>query len=91
MTSLTNNLNGKFISVVNTNIVLHFLGSKYSKSDSSFSQTNEQIERLSEIIFTVSVKVILQLMMLPKIFVSFAVYLITNAGSDAFQLPFPMW
>lgn len=66
-------------------------GCKYRKSEAFFFKISEQIEQLSEIIFAVFVKVILQCIMLPKCFASFGIYYITDAGSDSFQLPFPTW
>lgn len=67
------------------------LGSKYPKSRKLFRKMSRQIDRLSEIVFTLLVKIGLQLIILTICAVSFASYFGTDAGSDAFQLSFPMW
>lgn len=66
-------------------------GQNDPKSMALFSKTNQQVERFSEIIYMLGMKVILQCVMLPKIIVSYAIYFITDSGSDAFQLPIPLW
>lgn len=42
-------------------------------------------------VFTVVMKIAVQIVVLPKCFVSFVVYFGTDAGSDSFQLPYPIW
>lgn len=68
-----------------------FLGCKYPKSEALFFKANQQVEQLSQIIFTALVKVALQLFMLPKFIVSYVVYVTTDTGSESFQLPVPFW
>lgn len=68
-----------------------FLGSKDPKSKRFFMKTNRQIERLSETVFIVLVKITRQFVITPKFIVSFATYLITDSGKDSFQLPLPLW
>lgn len=68
-----------------------FPGSKYPKSEALFFKANQQVEQLSQIIFTALVKVALQLFMLPKFIVSYVVYVTTDTKSESFQLPFPFW
>lgn len=75
----------------NNNSCVRFLGCKFPKPRTFFFKTNAKIERLSKIVFTVVVKIIVQFVMVPKCIVSFAVYLTTDAGSDSFELPIPMW
>lgn len=72
-------------------IECNFLGRKHPKSEALFLKTSWQIERLTEIVFTVFVKILLQCLMLPKCIVSFAAYFITESGNDSFQLPVPFW
>lgn len=69
----------------------HILGCKYPKSRRFFLKTNRQAERLSEIVFTVVVKICVQLTILPKFVASLCVYFFTDAGRDSFQLPLPIW
>lgn len=68
-----------------------FLGFKYPKSKAFFLKTNRQVERLSEIIFMLIMKIGLPGFMLPKCIVSLTVYIRTDTGRDAFELPIPMW
>lgn len=72
-------------------VCILFLGCKYPQSKRFFSTTRHQIERSSEIIFVVIVKIALQCLILPKCVVSFAVYFITDSGRDSFELPLPLW
>lgn len=67
------------------------LGCKYPKSRRFFWKINRQVERLSETIFTVVMKTVVQILILPKCVVSFATYLISDLASDSFQLPIPLW
>lgn len=48
-------------------------------------------DSLSEIIFMIVMNIALQSYVIPIFIISFGVYFITDSGSDAFQLPFPMW
>lgn len=64
---------------------------KYPESRASILKTNQQVERLTEIIFTLVMKISLQLQMLPKSIACYAVYFMTESGSDSFDLPFPVW
>lgn len=67
------------------------LGCKYRQSKALFLKTTQQVEQMSEFFFMLTVKVTLQLVLLPKVVVSFGTYFITDAGNDSFQLPYPMW
>lgn len=64
---------------------------KYPESKALFSKTNQQVERLSEFIFMLTVKLTPQLVILPKFIVSFGNYFFTDSRSDSFQLPIPLW
>lgn len=66
-------------------------GCKYRKSEAFFFKTNQQVERLSEVVFTLLVKIALQCLMLPKCIVSFGTYFATDSGNDSFELPVPLW
>lgn len=66
-------------------------GCKYAKSKQFFLKTNRQVERLSEIVITLIVKIVVQIMMLPKAIISFATYFATGSGSESFEIPYPMW
>lgn len=72
-------------------IKLCILGCKHPKSLAHFSRTNEQIEKLTELVFMLVVEIFLQLVMLPRCIVSFIVYFVTDSGCDSFELPLPMW
>lgn len=67
------------------------LGCKYPQSEEFFMKTNRQVDRLTELIFIVLVKIGLQCIMLSKAVVCFGIYFTTDSGSDSFDLPFPMW
>lgn len=69
----------------------YILGSKYQKSEASFLKVNRQVEQLCGMVFTVAMKIFLQLIMLPKCIASFAIYFYTDAGIDSFELPYPLW
>lgn len=74
-----------------TEIILWVLGYAYPKSDALFLKTNLQVEQLCEFIFTLLVKILLQIVMLPKCIGSFGVYFFTDSGRDSFELPIPSW
>lgn len=85
-------LNFKWCKIIRrVKLELFVPGNKYPKSKRFFLKTNRQVERLSEIVFTVVMKVFLQCFLFPKCVVSFGVYFFTDSGRDSFQLPFPMW
>lgn len=70
---------------------LSILGWNIPKSRRFFLKRGRRTERLSEMIFMVVMKILVQLVMLPKIITSYCVYFLTDLGSDSFQLPLPMW
>lgn len=67
------------------------LGCAHPKSRRFLLLVRQQVEQLSEIVFTAMLKVALQCFILPPCVVSFGVYIFTDAGTEAFQLPLPMW
>lgn len=67
------------------------LGRKYPKSMKLFMETSRRVERVCAIVFMVIMKIIVQFIMLPKCTVSFGIYFLTEAGSDSFELPYPLW
>lgn len=71
--------------------VLKISGCKYLNSKRFFVKANRQVERSSEIIFTLLMKIALQCYMLPKCVVSFGAYFFIDLGGESFQLPLPMW
>lgn len=73
------------------NLNFYDLGRKYAKSEALFFETSQQVERLSEIVFTVLMKVAVPCFILPKCIVIFVVYFTTDLESDLFQLPYPLW
>lgn len=52
---------------------------------------NQLVEKLSEIICSVGVKLVAPGIILPKVIFSYFIYFTTDAGSAAFGLPLPMW
>lgn len=66
-------------------------GSEYPKSKIFFLKTQQQVERSSEKVFRIIMKILLKLFLLPKCVVSFVNYLITDSGCDSFDLPVPFW
>lgn len=69
----------------------NFLGCKHPKSRRFFLETNQKMERLSEMVFTV-VKIALHCYTLPTCIFSFITYFIVDdSENDSFQLPYSMW
>ena len=69
-----------------------FLGCrKRLKSRLLFFETNRKVEKLSEMIVFVIMKIALQCSILPKCIASIVDYFITDLGRDSFELPFPFW
>lgn len=67
------------------------LGRKYPKSMKLFMEANQRAERVTEIVFTVVMKIAVQFIMLPKCIASFGSYFLTDSGSNSFELPYPLW
>lgn len=67
------------------------LGAKYPKSKKFLMKTVQQIELVGEMSYLLMIKILLQLVMLPKCIVSYCAYFISDSGRDSFQLPYPFW
>lgn len=82
----------RFIVNKSNQIKYIFLGSQISQlSKALFCNASKIIEKSNGIISFVSVKIVLQCLMLPKFIVSSIVYFTTDLGSDSLVLPIPMW
>lgn len=68
-----------------------FLESENRVSDALFCNLIKQVDKLTEIISFLFMKVLLQCFMLPKLIISCVFYLTSDFGSDSFVLPVPMW
>lgn len=68
-----------------------FSGCKYPQSRTFFLKINQQVERLSELIFMWVMKILLPFEVLPKSLACFGIYFLTDVGRDSFELPFPIW
>lgn len=68
-----------------------FLGSTNSISKVKYDEINEFVEKLSKIIYFVVMKVSVLVFAMPRdSFCSF-VYITSDLGPNAFELPFPIW
>lgn len=67
------------------------LGCECAKSEALFLKSSQQVEQMCKIIFVLVVKIALQCYMLPNCAVSYGIYLLTDSGSNSFQLPVPFW
>lgn len=54
-------------------------------------KTSQQVERSSEIVFMMVLKIALPLLLLPAFIASCGNYFLANMGNNSFQLPVPMW
>ena len=66
-------------------------GLKYPASKVMHEEANDFVEKLSEIICFIMIKLGVPTFILPKVIYSFFVYFTTDAGGDAFELPYPVW
>lgn len=67
------------------------LGAKNPSSKLLFDKTCRKVEKWSEIIFLWMVKITPIAWLSPKVIISFFLYLTTDLGNDALELPSPMW
>lgn len=76
-----------------TNLLIYQIvaGHKYPKSRRFFFKITRQVELLSRIVFTLVMKMVLQIVMLPKCIASYGAYFTTDLGSESFELPAPLW
>lgn len=56
-----------------------------------YEKTNQEIEKWSEIVYFLTVKVTVICLILPRFMVSNFLYFTTNLGADAFELPIITW
>lgn len=61
------------------------------KSKRKYEKTNRNMEKWSEIVYFLTVKVTVVCLIGPRFVVSFFVYFTTNLGADAFELPILTW
>lgn len=66
-----------------------FSGQKYPEAKRMYVKTNHQIEKWCNIIYTITIKLFVPILLLPKFIASFFFYFTTELGGDAFELPFP--
>lgn len=62
-----------------------------AKSCEMYEKTVRFVEKLSETMYVVMIKLLLPTLLLPKAILSYFIYFTTDAGSAAFQLPLPTW
>lgn len=67
------------------------LGHDYPASMALYTKTNEKVEKVTELIYLVVVKVTPVCVVFPKFLASLNLYLTTDLGNDALELPLPMW
>lgn len=70
---------------------MNILGSKNPSTKQLYDNTNRKVEKWSEFIFLVMVKVTPIAWLLPKVIISLFLYLTTDLGNNALELPSPMW
>lgn len=70
---------------------MHFSVSKNPTSKANLDKTNRQVEKWSEIAYFVLAKITPVCLILPRVIISYATYFATNAGNEAFELPFLFW
>lgn len=56
-----------------------------------YEKTVRLVEKWSEIIYFIVMRVLLPALMIPKFIISFIGYFAMDMGGDAFELPFPVW
>lgn len=67
------------------------LGLKDPASKAVHEETNRRVEKISRILHVATGVVCPQFVVWPKFLGCFAIYFTTDVGSEAFELPFPMW
>lgn len=61
------------------------------ESNGIFSKANQQVEKMSKIIFYVVIKILVHCFMMPRFIISFFIYFTTKSVNDTLELPIPMW
>lgn len=67
------------------------LGLEYPKSAANYVEINLTVEKWTKIIHFMYLKVLLHVIMFPIAISSFYRYFAMDLGSNAFELPFPVW
>lgn len=67
------------------------LGLENPTSKVIYVETDQRVEKICQILDVVMVHVLPQCLIWPTFVMSFVIYFTTNFGSDAFQLPIPLW
>lgn len=69
---------------------MFFLGlTKNPAYRSKYEKINQLVEKLSEIIYFIAIKLGVAGLVLPKSVISYFLYFTTDAGAEAFELPLP--
>lgn len=66
-------------------------GMEYPTPEALFQETNQLVEKWSEIMCFLATIVIPTFVCFSMVMLSFFFYFTTDLGSDAFELPVPMW
>lgn len=66
-------------------------GLKYAASEKRFTKINRQVEKMSEIVYFIMVKISVPAILGPKAIHSYYTHFSTDLGADAFESPLPMW
>lgn len=74
-----------------TNYTKIISGLDYPESMALYVVANERIEKISEFLYFIVLKVAPPCVIFPKLFASLHAYSTTDLGSEAFKLPLPMW
>lgn len=56
-----------------------------------YKDADALVEKSCKLIVSIAMKVLFQALMVPMFFACYLAYYTTDAGRDAFQLPFPYW
>lgn len=73
------------------NVTKSVLGQGNPTSKAIHDVTNRKVEKISRLLCVAVGKVSPQILVWPKFIGCFAVYLTTDLGSEAFELPIPLW
>lgn len=67
------------------------LGLKRPILRAMYKNTRKNSEKVSKIVYFLIVHLAIPFVVLPRAILCYAIYYITDAGSDAFELPIPTW
>lgn len=60
-------------------------------SKTIYKEFNRNTEKITSLINSVGIKILYPIVMMPPLIASFYSHFTTNAGNDAFQMPYPYW